>query len=187
MLEQVAGIPRQVLCPNQTNCLGKMIPKALDIPPEDFSLYVSKPTPNEAPEEPEVPGDREANFAAVAVAGLLLVIFGLIFTPVSVTGGLGTMVIGVMIMIGVRAVEKVQSNDGYEMSSRLDSEWERRIDAQIEASEMENDLRSHRLERQKEIDEIVKAVKATIMVRCRYCGTLNEEKANKCESCGGSL
>jgi MFS family permease len=41
--------------------------------------------------------------------------------------------------------------------------------------------------REEERDDIVRAVKSTIKIRCRYCGTLNEEKATRCESCGGSL
>jgi ribosomal protein L40E len=41
--------------------------------------------------------------------------------------------------------------------------------------------------REEEKQEIVRAVKSTIKIRCRYCGTLNEEKATRCESCGGSL
>jgi ribosomal protein L40E len=41
--------------------------------------------------------------------------------------------------------------------------------------------------RKKEVEEIVKTVKSIIKVRCRYCGTLNEENANKCEKCGGPL
>jgi hypothetical protein len=41
--------------------------------------------------------------------------------------------------------------------------------------------------KEEEKEDIVRAVKSTIKVRCRYCGTLNEEKATRCESCGGAL
>jgi len=40
-------------------------------------------------------------------------------------------------------------------------------------------------------DEVAQAVKdsmkGAIKVRCRYCGSLNDEKANKCDSCGATL
>ena len=42
-------------------------------------------------------------------------------------------------------------------------------------------------QREQERREFVAAVKSTIKVRCTYCGTLNEEDAEKCESCGGPL
>lgn len=37
------------------------------------------------------------------------------------------------------------------------------------------------------VREIAEAVKSTIKVRCRYCGTLNEEDSSNCESCGATL
>jgi uncharacterized membrane protein len=44
-------------------------------------------------------------------------------------------------------------------------------------------------ERKEQIEEIAKVIKdqMTVKVRCRYCGGLNDEKANKCESCGAAL
>jgi sensor histidine kinase YesM len=41
--------------------------------------------------------------------------------------------------------------------------------------------------RDQQISQIAKAVKSTIKVRCRYCGTLNEEDASNCDSCGATL
>jgi sensor histidine kinase YesM len=41
--------------------------------------------------------------------------------------------------------------------------------------------------RDQQISQITKAVKSTIKVRCRYCGTLNDEDASNCESCGATL
>lgn len=52
----------------------------------------------------------------------------------------------------------------------------------LEEQRMEQ-ARQRELERQ----EMVKAIKSTIMIRCRYCGTLNEESAQKCISCGANL
>jgi len=40
---------------------------------------------------------------------------------------------------------------------------------------------------QREVQEIALAVKSTVKVRCRYCGTLNDEVSSKCESCGATL
>lgn len=57
-------------------------------------------------------------------------------------------------------------------SERLNAEWARR---------------RAEVEREAQVKEIVDAVKSTIKVRCRYCGTLNEEKEKTCESCGGPL
>lgn len=36
-------------------------------------------------------------------------------------------------------------------------------------------------------NEVVKEIKSTIKVRCRYCGTLNDEGATNCEACGATL
>jgi len=41
--------------------------------------------------------------------------------------------------------------------------------------------------RSQQISQIAEAVKSTIKVRCRYCGTLNEENASNCGSCGATL
>ena len=39
-----------------------------------------------------------------------------------------------------------------------------------------------------EIAEAVKeSMKSNIKVRCRYCGSLNDESASKCDSCGATL
>jgi uncharacterized membrane protein len=44
-------------------------------------------------------------------------------------------------------------------------------------------------EKKEQVEEIAKAIKDQIAVkiRCRYCGSLNDESANKCESCGAAL
>lgn len=51
----------------------------------------------------------------------------------------------------------------------------------------EEEIDRERTERELEKQEIVNAVKSTIKVRCRYCGTLNEENEEKCDSCGAPL
>ena len=52
---------------------------------------------------------------------------------------------------------------------------------------IKQDFEARRQQMLRNKNDIVKAVKSTIKVRCKYCGTLNEEDANKCESCGGAL
>ncbi len=51
----------------------------------------------------------------------------------------------------------------------------------------QEEIRSADEARQREVEEIAQAVKSTIKIRCRYCGTLNDENSSKCESCGASL
>jgi len=56
-----------------------------------------------------------------------------------------------------------------------------------EARRLESQARDDEAERQRAVQEIANAVKSNIMVRCRYCGSLNEETASKCSSCGAAL
>ncbi len=51
----------------------------------------------------------------------------------------------------------------------------------------QEEIRSADEARQKEVQEIAQAVKSTIKIRCRYCGTLNDENSANCESCGAAL
>jgi len=55
------------------------------------------------------------------------------------------------------------------------------------AQTIQDNTSVRRADREKEIQEIVKQVKSTIKVRCQFCGTLNEENATNCESCGATL
>jgi hypothetical protein len=58
---------------------------------------------------------------------------------------------------------------------------------QYEQKRLETVARIAQESRDQQIHQIAKAVKSTIKVRCRYCGTLNEEGASNCESCGATL
>ena len=61
---------------------------------------------------------------------------------------------------------------------RAEKETEERARAAYEAEERFKD----------EIADAVKErMKGAIKVRCGYCGSLNDEKANKCGSCGATL
>ena len=56
-----------------------------------------------------------------------------------------------------------------------------------EASRLEAQARAEEEARQRNIQDIAAAMKSNIKVRCRYCGSLNDEDATKCDSCGGTL
>jgi hypothetical protein len=132
-------------------------------------------------EEPDIPEDREASWVGIAGFGILMVISGLYVLPIIGSAGAGIIAVGFFMIIGAFFAKRWEGDD--EVFADLDYNWEEEMNARA----IEDSLRMRRQERQREIEEIVKVVKSTIRVRCRYCGTLNEEKANKCESCGGSL
>jgi len=52
---------------------------------------------------------------------------------------------------------------------------------QMEAQEAEDRLKEQIAQAVKE------SLRGNIKIRCRYCGSLNEDKAAKCESCGATL
>ncbi len=125
--------------------------------------------------------DRSPNWAGMLVAGVLFVIIGVVMLSTSSGIGGGVIFVGVLMLIGARVAKKWEDDDT--IFADLDNNWEQ----EMQSYSMDEALAWRSEERQKEIEEIVKAVKTTIRVRCKYCGTLNEEKANKCESCGGSM
>ncbi len=45
----------------------------------------------------------------------------------------------------------------------------------------------YRMIRASRRDEVTIIQQRTVRIRCRYCGTLNEERAERCSSCGASL
>lgn len=63
-------------------------------------------------------------------------------------------------------------------SFKLKNDEEQRFKMQAEAEEAA---------RTKAAEEAAKAARPSIMVRCRYCGTLNAETDAKCVSCGATL
>jgi hypothetical protein len=132
-------------------------------------------------EEPITDEDRSPNWAGMAVAGALFLIIGVAMLSTSSGFGGGVIFVGILMLIGARVARGWEKDDV--VFSDLDYDWEK----EMQSYSMDEHLAYRNEERQKEIEEIVKAVKATIRVRCKYCGTLNEEKSNKCESCGGSM
>jgi rubrerythrin len=56
-----------------------------------------------------------------------------------------------------------------------------------EKTRQESQARAEEAARQQSIQDLAKAIKSNIKIRCRYCGTLNEEAASNCISCGAAL
>jgi hypothetical protein len=156
--------------------------------------------------EPDIFLERGNNWIGMAVVGSILIIMGVFMIPSSDTVGGGVIFIGALMMLGSGVAYRWEQDP--EIVQDMDYQVKEAVDAQMVALEIEDNLRmreaavrnqfddAHEIEeslrirdltRQEEIEEIIRAVKKTIRVRCRYCGTLNEEKANKCTSCGGSL
>jgi len=137
-------------------------------------------------EETAIVPERDINWIGMAFVGILLILTGMAALSTSGSLGAGVIFLGFLMLIGSRTVkrwvEDVEASS--DMDTDMDYEWQQEED---DARAIEQELQARRAARQKEIDEIVKAVKSTIRVRCQYCGTLNEETANKCETCGASL
>ena len=136
---------------------------------------------NYQPDPDDFPG-HEPNLVGTLFVGAILAFMGLLILSVSAGVGVGFLLFGIFLMIGSYIADKSDVEWG---SYGADDEAWSRIEDDLDQAQTYPVAYEDLTKRQ--IDEIVKAVKATIRVRCRYCGTLNEEKANKCESCGANL
>jgi hypothetical protein len=123
----------------------------------------------------ETASERGANWPAVAVVGAILLFFGFMVSSIDAEVGFGVIIFGLLVLAGARFAKKMEEDTAQQWMEEMS------------ADEIGYDPLDRSEERQREIEEIIKAVKTTIRVRCRYCGTLNEEKADECESCGASL
>ena len=148
-------------------------------PKEPPSTY-SGDTTSEALDTEQIM-DMVPNWVGMIVVGGLLMLIGVVLLSASGVVGGGVIFIGVLMLVGALLARDWDYDDA--AFSDLDYQWQDEVVSQS----MNEEFREINTARQKEIEEIVKAVKSTIRVRCRYCGTLNEEKANNCESCGASL
>ena len=148
-------------------------------PKEPPSTY-SGDTTSEALDTEQIM-DMVPNWVGMIVVGGLLVLIGVVLLSASGVVWGGVIFIGILMLVGALLARDWDYDDA--AFSDLDYQWQ----DEVESQSMNEELREINTARQKEIEEIVKAVKSTIRVRCRYCGTLNEEKANNCESCGASL
>lgn len=170
-----------------------MLHRRLDIPtdthpiPRDEPWYFPPSSQESDSLEP-----HEANWLATIGMAIVFMFVGLLMIPASTGVGLGFVVLGAAVFAGSFLALKAEA--GPKIDQETYDQWDETFDQweeMTQAQELEHDLRTReearKEARQREIDEIVKAVKSTIMVRCRYCGTLNEESASKCESCGANL
>ncbi len=142
--------------------------------------------PKEAQSMADESGSRAQRYEdfewpALLIAGIVAVILGLLFLITEGWVGLAFLVLGLVFFMAALVAHRVEGE--VYVPSEIDREWQQKMDNEA----IKQDFEARRLERSRHKDEIVKAVKSTIKVRCRYCGTLNDEGANKCESCGGSL
>jgi hypothetical protein len=139
--------------------------------------------PNYTPGYQPNPDDfigHDPNLAGVMFVGAFFAFLGLVLFGLSTSVGVGFLLFGIILMVGAYAAGRGGINWG---GYAEDAEAWNRIEEDLWK---ENSVETSDLT-QEQIQEIIRAVKTTIRVRCRYCGTLNEEKANKCESCGASL
>jgi hypothetical protein len=136
-------------------------------------------TPGSQPSPDDFAG-HEPNLTGVMFVGGFFVFLGLVILSLSSSVGVGFVLFGIILMAGGHVAGREGINWG--SSAEVADAWGR-----IEEDLWKEDSLETSNMTQQQIDEIVRAVKTTIRVRCRYCGTLNEEKANRCESCGASL
>jgi len=124
---------------------------------------------------------EDLEWPALLVAGVVAVALGVLLLIAEGWIGLAFLALGLVFFVVAVVAHRVEG-DVY-VPSEIDKEWRQKMDNEA----IKQDFEARRLERLRHKDDIVKAVKSTIKVRCRYCGTLNDEGANKCESCGGVL
>ena len=178
-------IPRIPYIDSNPTDFMELKPKTVDIehnvaPQEAHEIsWSSAFEPKEEEEDDEEL--HEPNWTATVVIGAVFILFGFFVIFVSVGIGIGVVFLGVLVTVGGFTGKKAEENAEIEQMQVAEHE---RMEAE---REWEEAARARQQARQQEIEEIVKAVKTTIRIRCRYCGTLNEESANKCEACGGSL
>jgi hypothetical protein len=124
---------------------------------------------------------EDLEWPALLIAGFVTVVLGILFLIMEGWIGLAFLVLGLVFFLAALVAHRVEGE--VYVPSEVDREWQQKTDNET----IKQDFEARRLDRLRHKDEIVKAVKSTIKVRCRYCGTLNDEGANKCDSCGGVL
>jgi hypothetical protein len=141
--------------------------------------------PGYNPDDYSLDSEHDPNWAGTAAVGAIIAFMGLLAIMISPGVGVGFLIIGVIVIVasyyaGNSDIDwrEYWGDQNKWIADEDNSDWE---------TDWEQDARARQEMRQREIDEIIKAVKSTIRVRCQYCGTLNPESANKCESCGASL
>jgi hypothetical protein len=134
-------------------------------------------------DEPDSLDDRQPSFIAVAFAGAIMLIAGFVLLRTSTSLGGGVMILGILLLLGSRAAIMLEEHGDEILSSNYPELWPyETYDSGVEETSVDRELA-----RRREIEEIVRAVKTTVRVRCRHCGILNEDNAKTCESCGAPL
>ena len=118
---------------------------------------------------PAPAGGAPQNPAGFVVAGVGMIIMSFVFMSTGAPGGFSAFAfLAGLVCFALFFVTR----------GKMERDAEKRAEAAEEAEERFKD----------EIAEAVKErMKGTIKVRCRYCGSLNEEEAVKCGSCGATL
>ncbi len=160
-----------------------MIPKHVDKAPHTYSSKEMVPYLYDVSNYAlaQDPNDYTPSFVGIAIMGVFFVIMGASLVVTGSPLGAGLVFMGVLFIAGSWFGHKWYEYG--DLASEPDSE------AYSDSRAFEPVMSPWAKEeaRKKEVEEIVKTVKSIIKVRCRYCGTLNEENANKCEKCGGAL
>ncbi len=141
-----------------------------------------------APSHPAPVMGGPRGWQGMLVGGIMFLLIG--FVQIAVIGamtsdpafsGMGFgdapyLIAGVVILIGLVLIVLSFSTRSSDMAA-----------AQRQAEAMEQARKEQERHEEEERQKMVDAIKSTIKVRCRYCGSLNDETAKKCESCGADL
>jgi hypothetical protein len=141
--------------------------------------------PEYNPDDHSIDSEHNPSWVGTAAVGAIMAFIGLLAMMISPGVGVGFLVIGVIIIIASYAAGNSDVDWGDYWGD--EDQWPDYDDSTYYEPDWKREARARQEMKQREIDEIIKAVKSTIRVRCQYCGTLNPESANKCESCGASL
>lgn len=114
--------------------------------------------------------------ASIFVAAGAMLVMAIVFARMGAPGEfVAFAVLGAVAFIIVSLIARVHEDRLIEEErTRAEEEWTRR--------EEERDRFKEEVAR-----SVKESIKGTIKVRCRYCGGLNEEHDEKCESCGAPL
>ncbi len=159
-----------------------MTSKALEMAMEN-RIYDRTASAPYAVDEPDTVDDRQPSFIAVAFAGAIMMVAGFVLVGTSASLGGGVMILGILLLLGSRAAFMLEEHGDEILSDYYPELWP----PESYDSGVEDAYEDSETARRREIEEIVRAVKTTVRVRCSHCGILNEDKAKTCESCGAPL
>jgi len=142
--------------------------------PDSYPPYVPVP-PDKSIWNPPPAGTNQGQShpASLLIVGILLVVVGIFASVGMRTTGAPVEFALLPIAFGVVLII------AFPIVLRMEEEKKRQIESMAE------------LEQERFKDEVAEAVqqkmKGVIKVRCRYCGSLNDEASTKCDSCGAAL